>query len=115
MYHNSPNNQISVYNGDIYFQTLSLNCTLEEILPLSYIYWHTTWNFRDIWSESSAPENEVPTSRRETENANQHYQDSYGYYCGDLMVPQKGADSCVPEAPISQFLKQLLTKQSQRG
>lgn len=32
MYHNSLSTQISVYNGDIYFQTLFLNSTLEDTL-----------------------------------------------------------------------------------
>lgn len=62
-------------------------------------------DLRDIWSKSSASENEVLTSRRETENANQNYQDSCGHYCGDLMVAQKGAESWVSEAPNSHFLK----------
>lgn len=71
--------------------------------PLMYLLAHHL-DLRDIWSESSASDNEVLTSRRETENANQNYQDSCGYYCGDLMVAQKGAESWVSEAPISHFL-----------
>lgn len=60
-----------------------------------YLLTHYLEFKRYMKGEISLAESEIPISRRESQKANQNYQDSCGCYYGNVMATQKEAESWI--------------------